>query len=81
MHMGLTLLPLVLVSHHWQQTVAVFADLDGFPKRQVFRIQRVPEDLQGQSGPAQFDFFANRFDSASGLANPERDHGAAGVLT
>jgi hypothetical protein len=79
-HMGLTLLPLVLVSHHWQQTVAVFADLDGFPKRQVFRIPRVPEDFQGQSGPAQFDFSANRFDVASGLAFPARDHSAAGIL-
>jgi hypothetical protein len=79
-HVGLTLFPLVWVSHHWQQTVAVFADLHGFPKRQVFRIPRVPEDLQGQNGAAQFDFSVNRFDLASGLAKPARDRAAAGIL-
>ena len=66
---GLTLFPLVWVSHHWQQAVAVFADLNRFPKRQVFLIGRLPEDLRGHTGTAQFDFSASRFDTTSGHAD------------
>ena len=41
-HSGLSLHPLAWVSHHWQQAVAVFADLERFPRRQVFRLRKCP---------------------------------------
>jgi hypothetical protein len=37
-YFGLSLRPFPWVSHHWQQAVAVFADLTRFPRRQVFRL-------------------------------------------
>lgn len=58
---GLTLYPLAWVSHHWQQIAAVFADLQAFPRWQVFPLTHLPEDLQGFQGASQFDFFQNRF--------------------
>jgi hypothetical protein len=60
---GLTLYPLPWVSHQAEIASAVFADLEGFPRRQVFGLRRLPEDLQGFQGAAQFDFFASRFQS------------------
>jgi hypothetical protein len=53
---GLTLFPLPWVSHHWQQAVAVFADLDRFPRRQVFRLGQLPDDLVGFHDAAEFNF-------------------------
>ena len=37
-YQGFMIFPLPWVSHHWQQAVAIFADLTHFPKRQVFRL-------------------------------------------
>jgi len=54
-HLDLTLYPLAWVSHHWQQAVAVFADLERFPRRQVFRL-RQPDDLIGYRDAAEFNF-------------------------
>ena len=72
-YQGLTLLPLAWVSHHWQQAVAIFADLTHFPKRQVFRL-RERDDLAGFHDAAEFDFL-NR----SGVQRPgvRRRHRAA----
>jgi len=55
-HLGLVLQPLGWVSHHWQQMAAVFADLAGFPRRQVFRLRHQADDLVGFQGAAEFDF-------------------------
>jgi hypothetical protein len=55
-HGGLILHPLAWVSHHWQQAAAVFADLERFPRRQVFRLRQPSDDLVGYQGAAEFDF-------------------------
>jgi hypothetical protein len=60
-YFGLSLYPLPWVSHHWQQAVAVFADLERFPKRQVFSLRHPPGDLVGFQGAAEFDFVQSRF--------------------
>jgi hypothetical protein len=61
---GLTLYPLAWVSHHWQQAVAVLADLERFPKRQVFRLRQLPDDLVGYQDAAEYDF-QSRFRSGT----------------
>ena len=43
------------------EAVAVFADLERFPRRQVFSLERLPGDLIGFEGAARFDFFHSRF--------------------
>jgi hypothetical protein len=55
-YFGLALYPLAWISHHWHQAVSVFADLDRFPRRQVFRLRQQPEDLVGFHDAAAFDF-------------------------
>jgi hypothetical protein len=60
-YFGLTLYPLAWVSHHWQQAVAIFADLERFPRRQVFSLQQLPGNLIGCQGAAEFDFLQSRF--------------------
>ncbi len=63
-YQGLTLLPLAWVSHHWQQALAIFADLNHFPKRQVFRLYE-RGDLASFHDAAEFDFLAR-----SGVKRP-----------
>ncbi len=53
---GLVFHPLAWVSHHWQQAVTVLADLERFPKRQVFRLRHLPDDLIGFQDAVEFDF-------------------------
>lgn len=53
---GLAAFPLAWVSHHWQQAVAVFADLERFPSRQVFRLTQLHDDLVGFHDAAEFNF-------------------------
>ena len=55
-HFGMVCHPLAWVSHHWQQAVAVLADLDRFPRQQVFHLRQLPDDLVGYQGAAEFDF-------------------------
>ncbi len=55
-HGRLVLQPLAWVSHHWRQAVTIFADLERFPRRQVFAIRRLPDDLVGFQAAAEFDF-------------------------
>jgi len=55
-HGDMVLHPLPWVSHHWQQAVTIFADLERFPRRQAFSIHRLPADLVGFQGAAEFDF-------------------------
>jgi hypothetical protein len=59
--LGLALYPLSWVSQHWKQAVAVLADLERFPRRQVFRVHHLPEDLVGFQDSAEFDFWHSRF--------------------
>jgi len=54
-YQGFMLFPLPWVSHHWQQVVAIFADLTHFPKRQIFRLEQ-RDDLAGFHDAAEFDF-------------------------
>jgi hypothetical protein len=58
---GLSLLPFPWVSHHWRQAVAVFADMERFPKRQVFSLRRLTDDLVGFQDAAEYDFVNTRF--------------------
>jgi hypothetical protein len=60
-HYGLVIYPLSWVSHHWQQAVAIFADLERFPARQVFRLRDAHHDLIGFHEAAEFDFVQSRF--------------------
>lgn len=64
-HFGLKILPLEWTSHQWQQMAAVFADLENFPRRQVFSLQHRPEDLLGYHGAAEHDFYWSRFRAPS----------------
>jgi hypothetical protein len=59
-HLGLVLYPLAWVSHHWQKAVAVFADLERFPTRQVVRMLHRPDDLEGYQAAAEFHFSGQR---------------------
>ncbi len=63
-HNGMALFPLAWVSHHWQQAATVFADLERFPRRQVFSIRQVPDDLAGFQAATEFDF-QSRFRAAA----------------
>ena len=60
-YFGLIAYPLAWVSHHWQQAVAIFADLTRFPRRQVFSLNQLPGNLVGFQGAAGFNFFDSRF--------------------
>jgi hypothetical protein len=60
-YFGLALYPFPWVSHHWQQVVEVFADLERFPRRQIFPLKNLPDDLVGCQGVAEHDFFHSRF--------------------
>ena len=60
-YFGLLLYPLPWVSHHWEQAVAIFADLERFPNRQVFPLHRLPDDLVGFQGSGEYDFHSSRF--------------------
>ena len=62
---ALSLYPFAWVSHHWQQAVAVFADLERFPQRQVFSLRHLPDDLVGFQDAAEFDFLHSRFRSGA----------------
>ena len=77
-HCGLVLHPLAWVSHHWQQAVTVFADLERFPKRQVFQLQQLPDDLVGCQYAVEFDFHS-RFRTS--LRQQLRSPNAATILT
>jgi hypothetical protein len=60
-YFGLLLYPFPWVSHHWQQAVAVLADLERFPQRQVFSLRHPPDDLIGFQSAAEFNLLHNRF--------------------
>jgi hypothetical protein len=60
-HFGLALYPLAWVSHHWQQAVVVFAGMERFPKRQVFRLRQLPDDLVSYQDATEYDFHESRF--------------------
>ena len=66
----LALYPLEWVSHHWRQFVAVFADLERFPRRQVFSLDDPASSLAGYHGANEFDFLSDRF----GLLRPAASH-------
>lgn len=60
-HFGLTLYPLAWVSHYWRQAVAIFADLERFPRRQVFSLPELPGNLVGFQGATEYDLYHSRF--------------------
>jgi hypothetical protein len=41
--------------------VAIFADLTRFPRRQVFSLNQLPDNLVGFQGAVEFNFFDSRF--------------------
>jgi hypothetical protein len=63
---GLTLYPLDWVSSQLLRTTAVFAELTPTLRRQVFRIETIPNDLIGFHGASAFDFYNSRFRRMSG---------------
>ena len=65
-HYGLVVYPLAWVSHHWQQSVAVMADLEQFPQRQVFSLRHPSDDLVGFQDATAYDFVHSRFCTGSG---------------
>ena len=58
---GLTLYPLDWVSSQLLRTTTVFAELTPTLRRQVFRIETIPNDLIGFHGASAFDFYNSRF--------------------
>jgi hypothetical protein len=54
--LGMAVFPLAWTSHHWEKAITVFADLDRFPRRQVFRLRQLPDDLVGFQGAAEYNF-------------------------
>ena len=60
-YFGLSLYPFPWVSHRWQQAVAIFADLERYPRRQVFSLQEADSDLVGFQDAAEYDFADDRF--------------------
>lgn len=76
-YFDLTLFPLPWVSHCWEKIHMVFADLDGFPQRQIFPLTDLPGDLQGVRGAVEFDFFGNRFRK---IVEPVCPDGSQGVV-
>jgi hypothetical protein len=75
-YFGLSLCPLAWVSHCWKRAVAVVADIERFPKRQVFRIDHAPSDMIGFQDAAQFDFVHSPFHTG-GRRRPRRRRGPA----
>jgi hypothetical protein len=71
-HLGLALYPLAWVSHHWETALSVFADLTRFPKRQVFRVQHLPDHLVGYQDAVEFNFRSQGHDQASKRRRPRR---------
>lgn len=49
------------VTHQLDLAIAVLAELSQFPRRQVFRLDRFPNDLVGYRGASSFDFYHNRY--------------------
>ncbi len=58
---GLTLHPLAWVSERADDAVAVFAQLNSVPKRQVASVARLPDDVKGYSEATEYDLFNSRF--------------------
>jgi len=54
---GTVLYPLDWVSDALHQSLGIYAELKGFPKRQVFSVRKLPDDLCGFRGAAEWDFF------------------------
>jgi hypothetical protein len=64
-YFGLSRCPFPWMSHHWQQAVTVLADLERFPRRQVFLLRHLPGDLIGCQDNAAFNFRDSRFHSVA----------------
>jgi hypothetical protein len=56
-HLGMVLYPLDWTSHLWETAAAVYADLERFPRRQVFRLHTLPDDLVGFQGAAEYRLY------------------------
>ena len=77
---GLLLSPLEWVSHLWQQSVTILADISRFPKRQVFSLKEFPADLQGYRAAAEFDFYGSKFRSGGRRRRRRRHTPVAAAL-
>jgi hypothetical protein len=60
-HLGLAIYPAAWVSHLWEKAADIFADLERFPRRQVFHLRQPSDDLVGYQGAAEFNFMESRF--------------------
>jgi len=69
-HSGLVLFPAAWTSHAWDKAVRVFADLERFPRRQVFQVEKLPDDLKGFQDAAEFDF--SHFHSGTSRPSPRQ---------
>lgn len=75
-HFGLVLYPLAWVSHHWHAIATIFADLEEFPRRQVFRLQKPADDLIGFRDAAEFNLYGSRFRLPGRVRNVPASTGA-----
>ncbi len=58
---GLTLYPIDWVSSQLDGSLALFAELEGLPRRQIFQLSEFPDDLVGHQGAMAYDFHASKF--------------------
>jgi len=56
---GLTLYPMDWVSNQLDGSLALFAELEGLPRRQIFPLSKYPGDLVGRQSAMSFDFHAS----------------------
>jgi hypothetical protein len=55
---GLALYPLDWVSGQLDDSLALYAELEGMPRRQAFQLSELPRDLAGHQGAMAYDFFS-----------------------
>ena len=67
-HLGLALYPMEFVSFAWRQFVGIYAELPGFPQRQVLSITDPAIDLCGCVGATEYDLFHSQVWRAAELA-------------
>ena len=63
---GLTLYPMDWVSNQLDFSLALFAELAGLPRRQIFPLSKFPRDLVGHQMTMAYDFHAGEHRNAAG---------------
>jgi hypothetical protein len=69
---GLVAYPLDWVNSQMESAVAVFAELTLGIRRQICRVEKLPEGLIGFHGASAFDFYNSRFRNRSRIRRPWR---------